>query len=349
MNWTQIFAHGNEIAEIVEEQTGSIEGDIGSLSLKFALYGGLAIILFSAIAALSKKKYPKLNNTLFFSIIIATVLPTTYITGSTIYLNTISDSGGPVHWHADIEYWACGNELELVDPSGLSNKTGNSTLHEHDDRRIHVEGVVIDEKVDPSLQNLLAAQNVLLGTDRLTIPVEPSHVFENDIDGDVPNTENQDQVMQYITTADHGQELAVSNGDLCGTEEAELQVFVYHYVDSENYYQEKLTDPLTYVIADESVVPPGDCVIVEFDVSKDRTDKLCSQYGVIDAERCEAFGVPADKVAGICKLHEQHDEDGHDADTETETLPVDPDAITDDHPHDQAETIDDDHHEEEAL
>ena len=66
-------------------------------------------------------------------------LSTGILIGSTIYLNTNSDSGGPVHWHADIEFWACGNEIELRDPTGFSNKIGTGTLHEHDDHRIHLD------------------------------------------------------------------------------------------------------------------------------------------------------------------------------------------------------------------
>jgi hypothetical protein len=58
-----------------------------------------------------------------------------------------------------------------------------------------------------------------------------------------------------------------------------------------NYTQSKLEDPERYIMRDESVVPPGDCIIVEFDVSKSSTDRLCQQYGVRDADRCTQFGV----------------------------------------------------------
>jgi hypothetical protein len=55
---------------------------------------------------------------------------------------------------------------------------------------------------------------------------------------------------------------------------------------------------------DEPNVPPGDCIIIEYDVLKSRTDKLCKQYGVRDTKRCEAFGVPSNKKAKVCNIEE---------------------------------------------
>jgi hypothetical protein len=42
---------------------------------------------------------------------------------------------------------------------------------------------------------------------------------------------------------------------------------------------------------EESIVPPGDCLIVEFAMPKKSTDRLCQQYGVRDVDRCTEFGV----------------------------------------------------------
>lgn len=77
----------------------------------------------------------------FVAIAIPIIIATAYLSGSTVYLNLRSATGGPIHWHADYEVWACGVQHDLVDPTGLENRVGPPLLHEHNDNRIHVEGV----------------------------------------------------------------------------------------------------------------------------------------------------------------------------------------------------------------
>jgi hypothetical protein len=85
---------------------------------------------------------------------------------------------------------------------------------------------------------------------------------------------------------------------------AELQTFLIRYdKESKTYSQSKLSDPSQYVIRDESTVPPGDCVIVEFDMLKSRTDKLCQQYGIRDETRCVEFGVSSYNPK-LCNIRE---------------------------------------------
>ncbi len=78
----------------------------------------------------------------FLSIAIPVALSTIYLAGATVWLNITSESGGPIHWHADYEIWVCGEKLELADPHGFDNKIGTPTVHEHNDNRIHIEGVL---------------------------------------------------------------------------------------------------------------------------------------------------------------------------------------------------------------
>ena len=81
---------------------------------------------------------------------------------------------------------------------------------------------------------------------------------------------------------------------------ADVQVFVYEVGKNPDgsiemridegrkktvYYQRKLKNPTNFVINDESLVPNGNCIIIEFDVTKDKTDKLCEQYIVNDTGR----------------------------------------------------------------
>lgn len=80
----------------------------------------------------------------FVLIAIPVVTSTLYMSAATVHLNLQSVTGGPVHWHADYEIWVCGEEHELIDPEGLANRVGTPTVHEHNDNRIHIEGVLLD-------------------------------------------------------------------------------------------------------------------------------------------------------------------------------------------------------------
>jgi hypothetical protein len=287
---------------------GDIESTIISLSLRIVLGATLLLIVFVLIASriVGKKKYRKYKKPLFMAIVTAIIAPSLVMTGSTIYINTISDSKGPVHWHTDVEFWVCGQEIELRDPyEFLSNKVGTSTYHEHNDKRIHLEGVVIDESYDASLEKFMKVTGGKIGRDNITIPTMPS-LFEDDIDGDTVGG-NQDVVKQYAKTDDEGRTvLELENGMQCGSgETGELQAFVYRYnEDDDTYTQTKLETPARYVMRDEPNVPPGDCLIVEFDRSKERTDKLCQQYGVRDEKRCVEFGVKTFNPK-VCNIKER--------------------------------------------
>lgn len=215
---------------------------------------GISVILLSVLTFISLKVKPLRNaqkKILFIGMIVAVIVPTLFLITSTIYLNAISVSKGPVHWHADFEIWACGEELELKDPEGLSNKIGTATLHEHNDKRIHLEGVVV-EMPDASLGNFF-------------------HVIGGELTADTISVPTEDQGLLEFTS-----------GDTCPSgAEGEVQVFVYR-TNGTMYAQEKLADPAGYIMAPESVVPPGDCIIVEFDEPKERTDRLCRSYQVAE-------------------------------------------------------------------
>jgi hypothetical protein len=105
-----------------------------------------------------------------FAMIAAPIaLATVYLGGSTVYLNFVSETGGPVHWHADYEIWACGVKYELADPTGWDNKVGSPTIHEHNDNRIHVEGVLL-KKEEASLRNYFIQAGGNFDGTSLTIP-----------------------------------------------------------------------------------------------------------------------------------------------------------------------------------
>ncbi len=108
--------------------------------LAAALIAGLGIFYSVFIKAVSER-----GKKLAFVVISAPILLSTmYLVAATVYLDYRSWSGGPVHWHADYEIWACGQEYVLAHSQGLDNKVGTPLVHTHDDKRIHVEGVLLE-------------------------------------------------------------------------------------------------------------------------------------------------------------------------------------------------------------
>ncbi len=258
----------------------------------------LVVSAVLAIMASKKKKTFKLVKLPLFLIMATALIGTTLVLFvSTVYLNMKAESKGPVHWHTDIEFWACGTELELRDPTGwLSNKIGTATYHEHNDKRMHLEGVVVKKSVDASFEKFMRVTGGYVNATSIGIPLnddpEKWTAYEDHQDGDVQRTDTFRQLERFIVDGEDGKVIELKNGQACTGGAAVLQGFLYRYnKDDDTYSQVKLADPARYVMRDESIVPPGDCLIIEFDVPRDTTDKLCQQYGVRDVERCVQFGV----------------------------------------------------------
>ncbi len=291
-----------------------LEQQIIQLATRTVLAASVALIILVILASVLKKR-ENLKLPLFILIALTMVGTTLVLLGSTVYLNQKSDSGGPVHWHADIEFWSCGAELDLRKPYGfLSNKIGTATYHEHNDKRIHLEGVVVKKSEDASLGKFMRVTGGSIQEGAVGIPLskDQSDWFASgdQTDGDPQRPENFELATgngDWITQEENGAVLNLKSGQYCDSGEflpAELQVFVYSYDElSKTYSQRKLDNPAEHVLRDESVVPPGDCIIVEYDLPKDKTDKLCRQYGVRDQDRCTQFGVE-DFSKEVCNIRE---------------------------------------------
>ena len=284
-----------------------LENTIAELATSTVTIAAVSLIILTILAMLLSNRFEKLKMPLFVLMVVAMAGSSVTLVGSTVYLNTKADSGGPVHWHADAEFWACGNELELRDPTGfLSNKIGTATLHEHDDHRIHLEGVVVDEEIDATLGKFMHVSGGAITEQELVMPLNADgegNLFEDDEDGDGPASTDPAAIEPYIIDdPEIGKVAHFKDGDTCNDEVSDVQVFVYKY-DGENktYVQTKLENPRDYVISGEPNVPPGDCVIFEFGPSRDKTDKLCEQYGIRDIDRCSQFGV-TEAQREICEL-----------------------------------------------
>ena len=237
-----VNAHGNNLG---------LEGSLKSTALNYILLASLIVSILILYSIFKKRMSERQKLTIFIIIVVVVLFVTIYSAASTIYLNVISETKGPIHWHADFEIWNCNKEIDLIKPRGLSNRVGSPTLHEHGDNRIHVEGVVL-KKEDVNLHSFFESINGELKQDYLKIPT------------------------------DHGI-VEIRNNELCNNEPGKIQVFAYKVINPEftkkwKYTQEKIQDFENYILSPYSNVPPGDCIIIEFDQEKQFTDKICDSY-----------------------------------------------------------------------
>jgi len=271
-----------------------LENVVANFSMNAVIFGSIILFVLLVVAALTRDRIPKLKLPLFSGITLTVVAVSVAIIGGTIYLNVNSESGGPVHWHADFEMWACGQELELRDPIGaLSNKIGTPTLHEHNDKRIHLEGVLVEEP-DASIGKFFHVIDGAITDSAIRIPLNSDGPYFDDEDADYEiDQETRDYITQnYVNPGRDGDSATFVDGQTCadGTL-ADVQVFAYQLQRDENgryviedgktvFIQRKIEDPVDYIINGEPIVPPGDCLIFEFDKTKPSTDKLCRQFEV---------------------------------------------------------------------
>lgn len=220
---------------------------IVELKMDLTLIALGVLILLTVVSLLIREKSEFLKWILFCLIALTIVFNTSYLIWSTLLVNQQSVTKGPVHWHADFEIWNCGEKVDIIDPKGLENKVGTSVFHEHNDNRIHIEGPVS------------SYHQISLGG------------FFKTIGGEL--------TASSLKIPTHDGVIQMSMGNTCNGRAVKLQVFVYKVMGNK-FYQEKLEDPQSYVISPHSQVPPGDCLIIEFDKVKEKTDRLCNFYRV---------------------------------------------------------------------
>lgn len=221
-------------------------------SMVIAIAASVFIVFLVCLAMFIQNYTETAKKILFGALVVAILLPTIFFVGSTVYMNSISESKGPVHWHADFEIYVCGQPVKLAGPtSRLSNKVGTPVFHHHSDNRIHVEGVVL-RRIDFDLRDFFATIGGELTETSFSIPTE-SGIRE------------------------------IQNGVPCAnTVGGVWQVFMYRQ-DTSNpkiFRQEKLMSYVEYVLSPHQKIPPGDCFIMEFDSIKSRTEHLCDMYRI---------------------------------------------------------------------
>ena len=160
-----------------EEQFDLDHSDIYPISQLSAVgYGSLVFgVLIAIIIFFGKIMNNAVKKIVYFLVIVVASLVTLYLVLTTLHLNIISATKGPVHWHADYELLICGKEYMLPEPKGLTNKQGTDLMHSHDDNRIHVEGVLLDKK-QASLGAFFYAVGGSITDDGMKIPTEEGSI-----------------------------------------------------------------------------------------------------------------------------------------------------------------------------
>ena len=218
------------------------------------IFISILFITIFTIIALFTQNHQNHKLGLLLGIVIPIVIASVFVVYTTVYTNAISETKGPVHWHADFEIYNCGEFVDLIKPKGLSNRIGTPLFHEHNDNRIHVEGVVVNKKdVD-------------------------MHSFFEVIGGELTNE-------KFGAPTDNGY-VEINNGDLCNNVQVKWQAFLFKVTNPEAekgdwiYTQQKLYNFEDYVLSPYSYIPPGDCLILEFGDEKEKTEHLCETYEI---------------------------------------------------------------------
>ncbi|MDO8633672.1 MAG: hypothetical protein Q7K34_00060 [archaeon] len=201
---------------------------------QIALYVFILVMVLSVFSIFFQDKMPEKAKKIVFIIVVVTVgLTTLYAAATTVYLNVISESGGPVHWHADFELWVCGEKISNLKAAEFpSNKVGTAVLHHHDDYRMHVEGLVIS-KEDVSLS-----------------------AFFNAIGGEFING-------HFRTKLENGEWIDKSDGETCPDgKPGKWRLYAKNHATGEFEENTELED---YVIKPFFTITPGDYLKLAFD------------------------------------------------------------------------------------
>lgn len=208
--------------------------------IKIVGYFILALSLFITLIPKGKELAHTYKKVFFLLFVIPIVIVSLYLAGYTVYENIVSDTQGPVHWHADYEVWLCGEKVDLVDPTGLKNKIGTPLFHEHNDDRIHIEGTVMN------------IEDIDLGS------------YFQVIGGELTDTSIAYEIEDVGP-------VRYENGDTCPDGNVgEVAVYVNG---------QRRMNPAEYIIAKEIFVPDGDCIIFEFGANLgETTEHICPSW-----------------------------------------------------------------------
>ena len=177
------------------------DADLIQYVMPLMKFGIISVILLAGISVYTEGELDEFQkNLLMNGFLVAILVPTLWAAGSFVHDSETSWSGGEVHWHADFEVLVEENgELQrknLVDPGEfcedtqhessymckLSDRTGSTEYHEHNDQRIHLEGT-FKTRDDATIAKFFETFGGELSPDRMVYPAKDGVVNVSN-DGD---------------------------------------------------------------------------------------------------------------------------------------------------------------------
>lgn len=188
--------------------------------------GTVCIIILTALSLYNEESATMRDkNILMTAFIVVVTVPTFFSAAAFVHESQTSWSGGEVHWHADYEVLTTVSEseasqmdendvietengylarLNLINPSefcegdymcALNDRTGTKTFHEHNDNRIHWEGIFA-EKEDATLTAFFETFDGKLTSTELAYPISPDTAIERE--------ENQTHQLKVLAKQGEG-------------------------------------------------------------------------------------------------------------------------------------------------
>ncbi|QKQ98718.1 hypothetical protein GKQ38_04295 [Candidatus Nanohaloarchaea archaeon] len=206
------------------------------------------------------------KNVLMNAFLVAILVPSLYTAGAFLHESQTSWSGGEIHYHADYEVIVntSGNlhTLDLVDPTNycssattqstlmckLNDRTGITKYHEHNDNRIHLEGI-FKEREDATLAAYFETFHGELSNTRMVYPTN---------NRTVEVTENADKNLKIIVNRGTG---GSRHWCIVGDQASKENTCVNPYTG------ELATSPSEYIISPHKKGPSLDDIFIIYDSS----------------------------------------------------------------------------------
>lgn len=161
------------------------------------LAGIIATLVLTVVSLWKEDGLTERGKTLLMSLfLLAIMLPSIYSVAAFIHESQTSWSQGEIHWHADFEVIVEGQEIDLIDPEtfcqematestymcSINDRVGITKYHEHDDDRIHVEGV-FKTREEATLGAFFNTFQGTLTRDMLRIPTNTDTIYRTNAGG----------------------------------------------------------------------------------------------------------------------------------------------------------------------
>lgn len=200
------------------------------------------------------------KNLLMNGFLVAIMVPTLYTAGAFMHESKTSWSGGEIHYHADYEVFAEdeSGELErlnLIDPSNfcendymctVNDRTGSTKYHEHNDNRIHLEGI-FKEREDATLAAYFETFDGKLTNRELVYPTN---------DGVVEKTEGDGKTLKILVNRGVG---GGRHWCVIGSAQDESDIC------KDPYTSELATSPENYIVSPHKRGPSLDDIFIVYD------------------------------------------------------------------------------------